>query len=79
MTHLSATSNEAENVPAGPVSLDGNIPHANLSDVVQLLQEYSPVWFTEEHHRRVEFAIAVLQPIFGANHKSEALAPASLR
>jgi hypothetical protein len=28
-----------------------------LSDLHNLLEEYAPAWYTEEHHRKAEFAL----------------------
>lgn len=32
-----------------------------LSELRNLLEDYSPAWYTEEHHRRVELALHASQ------------------
>ena len=34
-------------------------PSVVLAELFELLEEYAPLWYTEEHHNRIEIALRI--------------------
>ena len=68
LTVMGQTGNRAPQSQAASDSYSGNDPETPaerkrlvevLSELRKLLEDYSPSWYTEEHHRRVECALHI--------------------